>query len=322
LTTTNDSAAGRDVRLDWAAWWIALGIKTFIMPAWSKRPTANCPRCDFRNPDVPTHDMDACPCLLCHGFHAATDDLNRFAAMLTQLPDGHLAIRTGQASRLVVLDAESDDRLDPGRPYGIEVLEHWEEWAGDWELLPTLTATTPSGGLHLYYATNQPVASGKRPVPNIETKADGGLVVAPPSPGRRLLPWTPAIAPLQPELLRLVRNARGGSGGGGNGYAGAAGGGDVLPPTEEFLIHGLGWLTGSRNQDAYRLACRLWAQGNDEHDVAGVLKTCWDATSNQRDSSWSEIWRTALSARRRIDDARADELAPYQGFIDNFRRST
>lgn len=75
---------------------------------------------------------------------------------------------------------------------------------------------------------------------------------------------------------------------------------------------------GSRNRRAYRLAFRLWAQGCDEHEVAGTLKRCWDATPNQGGSSWQEIWRTALSARRRHDDAMTTELVPYRPFIDNF----
>ena len=318
--TTNDSSAiihAYDVRLDWAQWWVALGAKVFLMPPFSKTPTANCARCNFNDPNVPTHDMATCRCLLCHGFHAATDDLDRFAAMLNAIPDGHLAIATGH---VIALDVESDDRLDPGQPVGVDALNQWDGWTG-WSLTMTLTATTPSGGFHLYYLADEHVPTGRRPVPNVEVKSDGGLVVVPPSPGRRLLPYVTTIALLQPELFHLLQSTRLGHSGG-NGYAGAAGGGDQLPPTEEFEVHGLGWFTGSRNRDAYRLAFRLWAQGRDEHDVAGVLKTCWDATPNQRDSSWHEMWRTALSARRRQDEAQTNELALYQGFIDNFRSTT
>jgi hypothetical protein len=247
---------------------------------------------------------------MCHSFHAATDDLDRFAAMLAQRPDGDLAIATG---RVAVLDVESNDRLHPGQPYGVDLLDHWDEWT-HWDLTPTLTATTPSGGFHLYYASDENVPTARSPLPNIESKVTGGLVVVPPTPGRRLTRILP-IAPMQPELLQLIRTSSGS--GGGNGYAGAASDGDVLPPTEELETHGLG-LPGGRNRHAYRLAFRLWAQNCDEHEVAGTLKRAWDATTNQHGSSWHEIWRTALSARRRHDDAMTTELAPYQPFIDNF----
>jgi Bifunctional DNA primase/polymerase, N-terminal len=298
-----------DVRRDWAAWWIALGTRVFLVIGGTKKPYGNCSHCDFVN-GAPRHDLASCPCLLCHSFHAATDDLDRFAAMLAQAPDGDLAIPT---KRIVVLDVESDDRLHPGQPYGVDVLDHWDEWT-HWELAPTLTATTPSGGFHLYYASDEHVPTGRCPLPNIEVKGNGGLVVVPPSPGRRLTRIQP-IAPMQPELLQLVRTARGGNGG--SGYVGAAGGGDVLPPTEELETYGLG-PPGIRNRRAYRLAFRLWAQGCDEHEVAGSLKRAWDATTNQIGSSWSEIWRTSLSARRRHHEALITELAPYQPFIDEF----
>lgn len=146
----------RDLRLDWAAWWIAQGAKVFLVIGGTKRPYGNCARCDFTN-GAPHHDMATCPCLLCHGFHAATGDFDRFAAMHAQHPDGDLAIATG---RVVVLDVESNDRLHPGRPYGVDVLDHWDEWT-HWELASTLTATTPSGGFHLYYTSDEPVPTGR-----------------------------------------------------------------------------------------------------------------------------------------------------------------
>jgi hypothetical protein len=45
----------------------------------------------------------------------------------------------------------------------------------------------------------------------------------------------------------------------------------VLPPTEEFLVRGLGWFTGSRDADCFRLACRLWSQYGDETTVVAVI---------------------------------------------------
>ena len=101
----------RDVRLDWAAWWIAQGAKVFLVIGGTKKPYGNCSHCDFKN-GAPLHDLPSCRCLLCHGFHAATNDLDRFAAMLREHPDGDLAIPTGL---IAVLDVESDDRLHPGR---------------------------------------------------------------------------------------------------------------------------------------------------------------------------------------------------------------
>jgi hypothetical protein len=114
----------------------------------------------------------SCECLTCHGFYAATTDVARLAAMLAKVPGGLLAIRTGTASGLAVVD------VDPRN--GGQV---------DRELMaPTATVATGGGGWHLYYRhpghSLLPALPGR---PGVDVKADGGYVVAPPSvhPGTR-----------------------------------------------------------------------------------------------------------------------------------------
>lgn len=132
----------------------------------TKRPVANCPACPSTKDD-PGHDREACKCLTCHGFYAASTDPDRIRAMLAAVPRGLLAVRTGGPSGLVVVD------IDP--PHGGRL---------DRALMaPTYTVATGSGGWHLYYAhPGGTVAS--RPMPGragVDIKADGGYVVAPPS---------------------------------------------------------------------------------------------------------------------------------------------
>jgi hypothetical protein len=198
------------------------------------------------------------------------------------------------------------------------VLDHWEEWVvGGWSLPTTLTARSISGGVHLFLRyPDVKVPTGGYVLPNVEIKSDGGYVAVPCGRNGRVLTTVVPIAPMPLELVALLTSGRRTGGGGGNGYVGAAGGGDQLPPTEEFEVRGLGWFTGSRNRDAYRLAFRLWAQGCDEREVELTLRRCWDATGNQHGSSWQEIWRTALSARRRRDDAWANELKIIESIMD------
>lgn len=130
----------------------------------SRRPMANCAACRTAGPD---HDRDACPCLACHGFYAATRDPGRIAAMLTAYPSGLLAIRTGAASGIVVVD------IDPRN--GGHLLPNL--------MPPTACVRTGGGGWHLYYRhPGQHVPSRELPGrPGIDIKADGGYVVAPPS---------------------------------------------------------------------------------------------------------------------------------------------
>jgi Bifunctional DNA primase/polymerase, N-terminal len=58
----------------------------------TKRPVANCPACPKVEHD-PSHNPEACECLTCHGFYAATTNADRLAAMVAAVPRGLLAIR-------------------------------------------------------------------------------------------------------------------------------------------------------------------------------------------------------------------------------------
>src|SRR3954468_8837827 len=80
----------------------------------TKRPVANCPACRKATRDG-GHDPAGCGCLTCHGFHAATTDPARLAAMLAAVPRGLLAIRTGTAAGLAVVDIDprNGGQLDP-----------------------------------------------------------------------------------------------------------------------------------------------------------------------------------------------------------------
>ncbi|MEV4418227.1 bifunctional DNA primase/polymerase, partial [Catellatospora sp. NPDC049609] len=141
----------------------------------TKRPVALCPPCEAARKARTPHDPQACPCLTCHGFYAATTDPDRIAAMLAAVRGGLLAIRTGTASGLVVID------VDPAHG-GMASLN---------ALItrgltpPTRYVRTGNSGLHLYYrhpgGIRVPSDQGIRLGPGIDVKADGGYVVAPPS---------------------------------------------------------------------------------------------------------------------------------------------
>ncbi|ORT47191.1 DNA primase [Frankia sp. KB5] len=169
---------------------IAAGRRVFVLGR-TKRPVANCPDCQASKGD-PAHDREACPCLTCHGFYAATNHPDRAAAMLAAVPDGLLAIRTGILSGLVVVDIDPahGGTLDPAL------------------MTPTAAVATGGAGWHLHY-THPGGLIPSRPLPGrtgIDIKADGGLVVAPPSAhpttGRRYQ-WTSTrpVAEMPPSLV-------------------------------------------------------------------------------------------------------------------------
>ncbi|WP_112248798.1 bifunctional DNA primase/polymerase [Kribbella monticola] len=134
----------------------------------SKRPVANCDTCHDNS-----HDPADCDHLTCHGFYAASTDPARVAAIVNAVPRGQLAVRTGAASGLVVVD------VDPAHGGGDSLRELIAR-----QLVPrTLWVLTGSLGHHLYYRhPGREIQS--RPMPNrpgIDIKADGGYVVLPPS---------------------------------------------------------------------------------------------------------------------------------------------
>lgn len=95
--------------------------------------------------------------------------------MIALTPGGMLAIRTGAASGLVVID------VDPANG-GLEALD---ELVRRGLCPPTRYVHTGSGGCHLYYRHPGPhvrvPCSAGRLGPGIDIRADGGYVAAPPS---------------------------------------------------------------------------------------------------------------------------------------------
>lgn len=175
-----------------------------------KIPVRNCERCDPRTGDY--HDKESCGCLTCHGFYAATTSLERFDQMLERFPNGYLAVRTGKASRILVLDAEASS--EPGEPTGLEVVDQWEVWTdGRAGALPyTLTARTVSGGVHMYFRIppgTPHLPSRCRILPSVDVKADGGLVGAVGSKNRVWLDENAPLATLPSEFISWYLAQRG-----------------------------------------------------------------------------------------------------------------
>ncbi len=183
---------GTPLRLSAARSYAAAGRRVFVLGR-SKRPVANCSPCRAAGNG---HDREACDCLTCHGFYAATTDPARIAAMLAAVPDGLLAVRTGAVSGVAVVDI---DPAHGGRH--VPAL-----------MPPTATVTTGGGGWHLYYRHPGRLIPS-RPLPGhpgIDIKADGGYVVAPPSvhptSGRPYL-WADVrpVDEMPPALLALCQ---------------------------------------------------------------------------------------------------------------------
>ena len=181
-----------DPRLAEAIWQTSQGRPVFVLSR-SKRPLLNCPPCR----DTDAEHRAACTCLTCHSFHAATTDPGRVAAMLTAHPRGLLALRTGAASEVVVIDVDprNGGMIDP------EIMA------------PTFGAATGGGGWHLWYRHPGGYVPSRElereRFPGVDVKADGGYIVLPPSVHPKTgMPyrWLPArpLVDMPRPLLELV----------------------------------------------------------------------------------------------------------------------
>lgn len=214
-----------DPRVDAARMYFDLGWKIFVLGA-DKTPLGNCPECPKHNAIDPRtgerHNAETCECLTCHGFYAATRDLTRIEMMLEYNPSGLLAVRTGRASGIVVIDGEGYADAD-GLPTGVEVMDDWETWTsganGDgWSLPDTLRQVTTQGGVHRFYrlpdnanAPEMSIRSHNRVLPGIDVKAEGGYVALPPGGNRMWLddPRTTELAAPTAPMAMWLRAARG-----------------------------------------------------------------------------------------------------------------
>lgn len=113
--------------------------------------------------------------LVPHGFKDATVDEHTITKFFLKYPDAGIGLATGSASGILVIDVDNKNNKD-----GNVALRKLEEELGG--LPETKTATTPSGGRHLYYKDPGGISSGTDKLGSgVDVKADGGYVVVPPS---------------------------------------------------------------------------------------------------------------------------------------------
>ena len=138
--------------------------------------------------------------LTTHGFKDATHSHFRAAQWWSQNPNANIGIATGEVSgKIAIVDVDVKN--------GAKGRESLASLKG---IAPTLTATTPSGGWHLYYRAPGRLRSRNGLLLGVDLKADGGYVVAPGSeidgtPYEWMDPEVP-IAPIPNSILELLES--------------------------------------------------------------------------------------------------------------------
>ena len=132
-----------------------------------------------------------------------TRDAAEITADFTRWPDARIGIPTGAINGIVVVET---DTVEGHGVDGAAALAELEACHG---VLPeTLQAISPSGSIHRYFGHPGDGIKIRNSVSvlgvGIDVRGDGGMVIAPPSPGYAWLNSSP-IAPLPTWLIELTR---------------------------------------------------------------------------------------------------------------------
>lgn len=178
-------------------------------------------------------------------------------------PDDNVIIITGAVSGVVVVD------VDPAHG-GADSIAEIEMKHG--QLPATPTVETGSGGQHYWFKhPGTPVKTGQAFMPGLDSRGEGGYVVAPPSThwsGTAYLWWAEyqvgevPLAPMPPTILTMI-----------NGGVPRAIGAPLKPPVElEQYISGRATIgEGERNGELTRIAGHFFASGKDSFEVFSLL---------------------------------------------------
>ncbi|WP_343308464.1 bifunctional DNA primase/polymerase, partial [Streptomyces sp. SID5770] len=158
--------------VDVATWMVRHGFAVHPLAPGAKTPASNCDTCA-----AGTHQPQHCPCHAqhgwCHGFYAATINLDTVQQWWTIQPQFGIGVACGP-SRLVVIDVDAHtnhsperSRLLPGIPIHdsvdltglssgfdtLALLAAYRRRPDPCTDTSTLRVRTPSGGMHIWYRT-------------------------------------------------------------------------------------------------------------------------------------------------------------------------
>ena len=147
-----------------ASSYAARGLHVFPLH-WPRDGVCSCGRPDCSSPAK--HPLTP------NGLRDATINTDRIRDWWTRWPDANIGIVTGQVSGIVVVDVDPDKGG----------LESWAELQDIHGRIDTLTSLTGGGGMHLWFQApaGELKSTTSEIAPGIDTRAEGGYVVAPPS---------------------------------------------------------------------------------------------------------------------------------------------
>lgn len=198
----------------------------------------------------PLAERDKVPCIA-GGFKNATTDPEQIAAFWKHRPNANIGIATGGMSGgLVVIDCDYDEARGED---GMRTVRSFE--AANGEFPDSACVSTPRGGEHLYFLTDEPFDCSVNSDEGVDIRADGGYVVAPPSihPNGGMYEWDLdiedyGIQKADASVLAFIRKLQGEK----------KGKHFVMPET-------IG--KGERNDTIFKLACSMQSKGEQDEMI-------------------------------------------------------
>lgn len=195
------------------------------------------------------------------GFKDADTDPEWVAEVWRQRPRCNVGIATGNSLMVIDLDVDDEQGED-----GVATLRAWEREHG--ELPETCSVVTGRGGLHLYYAVDEPVGCSVNKDAGVDVRGDGGYVVAPPSVHPvtgRTYEWEVPPDELPParadaNVMAFVQSVRPSS------YRGAG------ERREKFKLPDK-IRKGERNDVLFRYGCQMQSAGWPDDAVIAAIET-------------------------------------------------
>jgi putative DNA primase/helicase len=164
-TKVNQIGVNPITPMEWALFYAQIGWSVF--PVHSiKNSSCTCKKADCTKSGK--HPRTT------HGFNDATNNIEQIKIWWTRWPDANIGVATGKKSGIVVLDIDK-------KTQGFESIKKLE---GEFGNLPkVLTVNTGGGGLHLYFKYPENGFKSTEGVlgAGIDTRGDGGYIIAPPS---------------------------------------------------------------------------------------------------------------------------------------------
>ena len=230
---------------------------------------------------------------------------------------------------LLIMDIDMKHGVD-----GLRSVDDLEAWAGD-QLPQSAWVATPSGGRHVYFRTGLPPGSLALPVLGLLPGIDFPWQVAAPPSGREIRVADPQTGEVFSTIGEYVANPAESMPAAPGWLVGllrqsqttgpimltqerALSHENSLPPLEVWKDRGFGFLTGSRNQDAFKLASKLFNQmAGDENAVRMTMYTIWQVTGQPAGNqfSWYECEKCISQAKRYWSGGNARDLELANGIL-------